>query len=539
MDPYSPVAIAERVAFEVRCENGAVYYLDLPASELASRSEFSAALVSGPTSGMKDATIVNARGDSEHVGVLVSYLLKGRLPTFLGVTDAIAILELADFYGSDALVAHCISWLRYEVSEDTALRVLLTVTHVAAVGGASRAAMRAATLLGRALGVVMHTPEFLGLDEGDVQCVLCHPAMVPLVKQLRLLAWLAWAAHGDRELPPAATAGCFGGLPLTVVSAMLQRADVQESKDLVGALGAGLGVEPRIGTRSNEIDFALLVFDVRGRVFAIDMRTRETHEMPSIARAAWGRAVAAVYDHDTETAFVFGLDGPVEPYEYFPESGFSRRIPTPDEPKQNAAYVSHDGYVYCTGGSTGEEERTKTVERMSTAAGGRWAPCAPMLVARSSHDAALVCGAHGACIVAVGGTEGPSWASVERMDLAMCEWSECEVAAPQMHGRSVAVVQGDAFVVGGSRHELRGAVVFDVECGTWSEVDGIASAPLQRAVTVDDGETSRVWVFDECQCEGPNVQVYDPVTRAREDLRVPEYTRGAAVVFVPRASPRR
>ena len=525
MDPHSPVA--RRDTIEVRCDNGTVYLLHYfdELAEWSARSTLLAELV-GSASG-----IVNATGDPEHVGVLVSYVLKGRLPALLCVADAIAILELADFYGADGLLAHCATWLQYEVSEDTALRVLVAVTRV---GVGIRAAMRAATLLGRALGAVMRTSEFLDLDAGEVERVLCHPAMVPLVKQLRLLAWLKWAAHANRDLPPAAMLR-LEGLPVTVAGAMLQRADVQESKDLVRALGAGLGVEPEHGTRSNEIDFALLVFDASGRVFAIDLRTRETHEMPRIPRAAWGSSVAAVYDHGTGAAFVFGLDYPVDPYEYFTESGFSRRIPTPEEPKKRAAYVCDDGYVYCIGGSTAEQEYTSTVSRMSTRSGGRWETCAPMLVPRSSHDAAIVDGKTGACIVAVGGTEGHGERAVERLDLSGRRgWGECDVGAPPMHARSIAVVGGDVYVVGG-----HGAFVFDVDDGARSNVSEIEAAPLQRAVTVDDGETSRVWVFEACSGDGPNVQVYDPVTRTREDLRVPEYTLGSAVVFVSRAAPGR
>jgi hypothetical protein len=406
------------------------------------------------------------------------------------------------------------------VSEDTALRVLVAVTRVRSE---SRAAMRAATLLGRALGAVMHTSEFLDLDAGEIERALCHPAMVPLVKQLRLLAWLKWAAHANRALPPAAMLG-LEGLSATVAGAMLQRADVQESKELVRAIGRGLGVEPEM--RSNEIDFALLVFDVSGRVFAIDLRTRETHEMPRIPHA-WGSSVAAVYDPGTGTAFVFGLDYPVDPYEYFTESGFSRRIPTPDEPKKRAAYVCHDGYVYCIGGSTSEHEYTSTVSRMSTRSGGRWEPCASMLAPRSSHDAAVVYSNAGACIVAVGGTE--EHGAVERLDLACRGWAECGVGAPPMHARSIAAVDGEVYVVGG-----HGALVLDVDDGSRSDVDEIVTAPWQRAVTVEDGQTSHVWVFEACS--GPNVQVYDPVTRTREDLRVPEYTLGSAVVFVSRAA---
>lgn len=522
MDPHSPVA--RRDTIEVRCDNGTVYLLHYfdELAEWSARSTLLAERI-GSASG-----IVNATGDPEHVGVLVSYVLKGRLPALLCVADAIAILELADLYGADGLLAHCAKWLQYEVSEGTALRVLVAVTRV---GVGIRAAMRAATLLGRALGAVMHTSEFLDLDAGEVERVLCHPAMVPLVKQLRLLAWLKWAAHANRALPPAAMLG-LEGLPVTVAGAMLQRADVQERKGLVRAIGRGLGVEPEHGMRSNEIDFALLVFDANGRVFAIDLRTRETHEMPRIPRA-WGGSVAAVYDHGTGTAFVFGLDYPVDPYEYFTESGFSRRIPTPDDSKKRAAYVCHDGYVYCIGGSTSEHEYTSTVARMSTRSGGRWEPCASMLVPRSSHDAAVVYSKTGACIVAVGGTEGEC--AVERLDLSCRRgWGECDVGAPPLHARSIAAVDGEVYVVGG-----HGALVLDVDDGSRIDVDEIVAAPCQRAVAVEDGQTSHVWVFEACSGEGPNVQVYDPVTRTREDLRVPEYTLGSAVVFVSRAAPGR
>jgi hypothetical protein len=225
---------------------------------------------------------------------------------------------------------------------------------------------------------------------------------------------------------------------------------------------------------------------------------------------------------------VFGLDYPIDPYEYFTESGLSRRIPTPDEPKMRAAYACHDGYVYCIGGSTNEHEYTSTVARMSTRSGGRWEPCASMLAPRSSHDAAVVYTNAGACIVAVGGTE--EHGAVERLDLARGRgWAECDVGAPPMRARSIAAVDGEVYVVGGD-----GALVLDVDDGSRSDVDVIATAPWQRAVTVEDGPTSHVWVF--AACSGPNVQVYDPVTRTREDLRVPEYTLGSAVVFVSRAA---
>ena len=517
---------------EVRCGNGTVYYLDVGEHDVAARSPFFAALV-GSASGMRDARVVCAEGDAEHVGVLVSYLQKGRLPAFLCTADALAILGLADFYGAEGLVAHCLCWLQYEVREDTALRVLVAVTRVPTRGGC-RAETRAAALRGRALGAGMRTDEFLSLDEAEVQSVLCHPAMVPFVRQLRLVAWLAWAGHAGRALPPAA-AHKLEALPLSVVGAMLQRADVQASADVVGALGAGLVVEPGIGMRSNEIDFAILVFDPSGRVFAIDLRTREAHEARPVAGAAWGKAVAAAYDHETGAVFVFGLDRPVDPHEYFPESGVSRRIPAPETTKTDAAYVCHDGYVYCIGGSTAEREYTSTVARMRTGS-GRWEECAPMLAPRSAHDAAVVYGKTGAGIVAVGGTESRGAPPVERLDRV---WRECDAVVPQMHARSVAVVESDVYVVGGYSHEGRGAFVFDSDGGTMTRVDEIASAPCQRAVAVHEGETSQVWVFEACSGPGPNVQVYDPVTRTREDLRVPEFTRGSAAVFVPRAAPGR
>jgi hypothetical protein len=531
MDPRSLVAAP--ADFEILCANGAV--LKLAAPELASRSEFFAALVRGPTAAMEDARIVRARGDPEHVAVLVSYLAKGRLPSLLCVQDAIDVLELADFYGAETLASHCTSWLQYNVTEETALRVLVAVTRIP-VREKSRAATRAATLLGRALGVEMHTADFLNLDARTVEGVLCHAAMVPFAKQMRLYAWLKWAERDARTLPRAATVG-LAGLPVPVVGAILQRADV--SREVISAIGAGLGVEPQIGMRSNEIDFALLIFDVSGRVFAVDLRTREAHELPPIPRGEWGKAVQAVYDHETGTAFVFGLDGRVDPYEYFPESGFSRRIAPPAEEKKNAAYVCRDGHVYCIGGSTAEQECTSTVSRMRASDGGRWKECTPMLAPRSSLGAAIVYGRKGAHIVAVGGTESRRWPPVERMDPASGAWSECEVSAPQMYARSVAVVEGDAYVVGGYSHEGRGACVLDVDCGTWRSVDEIANAPGQRAVAVEDGDTKQVWVFEACAAEGRNVQIYDTVTRAREDLRITEYTRGAAVVFVSRAAPGR
>ena len=133
MGSHSASTIADRYAIEVRCHDGNVHFLDLE-SEGAARSTFFAALVIGPMDG---ARIVNATGDSERVGVLVSYIRKGRLPSFLSAGDAIAILDLAGLYGAEKLAVHCVTWLQYNGTEDTALRVLVALTRAR---GAQRAA---------------------------------------------------------------------------------------------------------------------------------------------------------------------------------------------------------------------------------------------------------------------------------------------------------------------------------------------------------------------------------------------------------------
>ena len=80
---------------------------------------------------MRDARRVVARGDPERVGQLVAYLRKGRAPDLLGVDDAIAMLELADYYGVAALARGCAGWLASAVREETALRVMLAAARAA------------------------------------------------------------------------------------------------------------------------------------------------------------------------------------------------------------------------------------------------------------------------------------------------------------------------------------------------------------------------------------------------------------------------
>lgn len=507
-----------REEIDVVCNDGTVYVLDEAA---AARSSFFAA---GAVSGMRDAARVEVRGDPERVGQIVSFLRRGRVPTWLDAADAIEILELADFYGVQDLVELCVEWLAREVREETALAVFLATRQ-----GEHCARARAAKLLGRALGVVMRTRAFLELDETEVEAVLGDASMVPFVSQMRLEAGLAWAHEPFRSVPKAATRE-LGGLPVSVIGALLQRGDVAQMPGVVRALGSALGapIAPR-----NAVDFALVILAPCGRVFAFDLRTRETREMPPIPRV--GGPCAAVYDETTRKVLVFQLDRGA-PYEYCLESGTSRALPSPLVEKLSAAYVCHGGVVYCIGGETARSDHSRTVARMRIGE-DKWEACADrMRAARSSCAATLVHGAGGASIVVVGGSEFEDECPAEVLLLGGDGgWQECKVRAPHRFDHTIACAETDVFVLGGRSpfDGESGSFVFNVACVEASALPDLAPFPCPRAVAVRDGTGPHaIWVFGHD--DHANVRIYQ--RGACEILRVPEFTRGSAVVFVPRAS---
>ena len=259
---------------EVVCQDGTVYVLDAAS---AAGSEFFAARSAHD---MREAGRVEVCGDSERVGQIVAFLRRGREPNWLDVADAGEILELADFFGVDGLIFRCLEWMAREVDEATALGVFLIATRFPGRGGV-RTSSLAARLVGRALGLVMRTREFLELDAEQVEAVLGDASLVPLVRQMRLEAGLAWAAHEETRAVPRAATLTLVGLPTAVVSGLLQRDQVLAAPEVVRALGAGLTVAPRVGMRANEVDFALVVAQPGGRVFVLDVRTRATHERTS------------------------------------------------------------------------------------------------------------------------------------------------------------------------------------------------------------------------------------------------------------------
>jgi hypothetical protein len=513
---------------EVVCSNGTVYVLDAAA---AARSEFFAA---GCSSGMRDAARIMVSGDPERVGQLVAFLLRGRVPNWLNTADAIEILELADYYGVHDLVALCLEYLARAVSEATALTVFLATTKFGGLGARSNAA----TLLGRALGAVMLTPEFLEL--GEVESVLGDAEVVPFASQMRLEAGLAWANHAlGRDVPKAATRE-LGGLPPSVIGAFLQQ--VAELPGVVRSLGSALVVrsKPR-----NAIDFALVILNPCGRVFALDMRTREIYEMPPIPRA--GGPCDAVYDPATRKILVFQLERGA-PYEYCLESGESRALPSQPVEKLRAAYVCDGGTVYCIGGETAHADHSTTVTRMRIGE-DRWELFGRMRAARSSCAATLVHGAGGASIVVFGGNQYEDECPAERIVLGgEGGWQECKAWAPHRDESSIACVNSDVFVVGGrsifDQDDLGslglgslglGSLVFDVEEAHTRALPDLAPFPCARAVTVRGEAAETVWVFGH-EDHAPNVRIYDPKRGTCEETRVPEFTRGSAVVFVPRAA---
>ena len=507
---------------EVACEDGTVYVLD---AESAAGSDFFAARSAHD---MREAGRVEVLGDSERVGQIVAFLRRGREPNWLDVADAGEILGLADFFGVDGLVVRCLEWMAREVDEATALAVFLTATRFSGRGGV-RTASLAARLIGRALGLVMRAPEFLELDAEQVEAVLGDASLVPLVRQMRLEAGLAWAAHAENRAVPRAATRTLVGLPAAVVSALLQSDLVLAAPEVVRALGAGLTVAPRVGMRANEVDFALVIAQPGGRVFVLDLRTRATHELPPIPRA--GGACAAVYDAGTGTVLVFQLESHGAPYEYCLESGTSRALECPLVQKMHAAYVCHEGTVYCIGGATVRSDHSRTVARLRVGSGSAWEALDDrMCAARSSHAATLV----GSSIVVVGGNEFEEECVAERLDLAGAGgWRPCEVRAPHRAEHAMACVGHDVFVVGGEPlfdEEDRGSFAFDVDESDLRAIE-LAGLAAPRAVAV----RGSVWVFGHARGGAPNVQIYDPARGAREELYVPEITRGSAVVFVPRA----
>ena len=511
----------EEGEIEVVCNDGTVYVLD---AEAAARSEFFAASAARE---MREAGRVVVLGDSERVGQIVAFLRRGRVPNLLDVADAAAILELADFFGVHALAVRCLEWMEHEVDECTALSVFLLAAPFEGRGGA-RASSRAARLVGRALGLVMRTREFLELGAEQVEAVLGDAAMVPLVRQMRLEAGLAWAAHEPGRAVPAAATRMLVGLPSSVVSALLQSDAVLGAPEVVRALGAGLTVAPRAGMRANDVDFAVVIFAPCGRVVVLDVRTRETHDLPPIPRA--GGPCAAVYDRVTRKALVFQLESHGAPYEYCLESGTSRALECPLVPKVHAAYVAYEGAVYCIGGETSRSDHSRTVARLRP--GGQWEPLEyRMCAARSAPAATMV----GSSLVVVGGNELEDQCGAERLDLSGTGgWEPCEVRAQHRTEHAVACIGLDVFVVGGAPifdDEDRGSFVFDVDETDPREVE-LAPVAAPRALAV----RGDLWVFGTTRGGAPNVQIYDPELRGRQELYVPEFTRGSGVVFVPRAA---
>ena len=170
----------------------------------------------------------------------------------------------------------------------------------------------------------------------------------------------------------------------------------------------------------------------------------------------------------------------------------------------------------------------------------KWEACEDrMRAARSSCAATLVHGAGGASIVVVGGSELEDECPAERLLLGgHGGWQECKVRAPHRYDHSIACANTDVFVVGGRSpfDAESGSFVFDEDGveASYTATD-LAPFPSPRAVTVRDGAGHQaVWVFGHEDC-APNVRIYR--RGACETLRVPEFTRGSAVVFVPRAPP--
>jgi hypothetical protein len=511
----------EAGSVEVACNDGTVYVLDAAA---AARSAFFAA---GAASGMRDAARVEAQGDPERLGQVVAFLRRGRVPRWLEADDAIEILELADFYGVHDLVARCLEWLAREVREETALAVFLATTRFGELGGARE---QSARLLGRALGVVMRTRAFLELD--DVEPVLGDASVVPFASQMRLEAGLGWAAHvRGRTVPTAAVRG-LEGLPVSVIGALLERDDVSKMPAVVRALGWALGPRAPLAPR-NAVCFALVLLQPCGRVFALDLRTRETREMPPIPRV--GGPCAAVYDSATRKVVVFQLEHG-EPYEYCLDSGGSRALPSPVPEKMHAAYVCHEGTAYCIGGETANSDHSSTVLKLRI--GGEWELCRErMCTPRSSCAATLVHGAGGASIVVYGGNEYEDDPPAERLVIGGGGWKACNVRGSHRHDNSIACVGTDAFVVGGANlfdADDRVSIRFNVESASTFAMPDLA--PFPNAVTVSDGGKEALWVFGDEGRHEQNVQIYDHASRESEYLRVPEFTRGSSVVFVPRAA---
>ena len=512
----------EAGSVEAVCGDGTVYVLDAAA---AARSAFFAAAAA---SGMRDATRVEVHGDPERVGQVVAFLRRGRVPRWLEADDAIEILELADFYGVYDLVARCLEWLAREVREETALAVFLATTRFGELGGARE---QSARLLGRALGVVMRTRAFLELD--DVEPVLGDASVVPFASQMRLEAGLGWAAHVQGRTVPTAAVRGLEGLPVSVIGALLERDDVSKMPAVVRALGWALGPPARAPlAQRSAIDFALVLLQPCGRVFALDLRTRETREMPPIPRV--GGPCAAVYDNTTRKVLVFQLERGA-PYEYCLDSGASRALPSPVPEKLHAAYVCHEGTAYCIGGETARSDHSSTVSRLRI--GGEWELCCDRMCApRSSCAATLVHGA-GASIVVYGGNEYEDDPPAERLVLGDDGgWKACNIRESHRHDNSIACVGTDVFVVGGANlfdADDRGSLCFNVESASTHAVPDLA--PFPHAVAVSDGGKQALWVFGHEGYE-QNVQIYDHASRESEYLRVPEFTRGSSVVFVPRAA---
>jgi hypothetical protein len=517
----------ESSAIELQCEDGSVYVLD---ADSAARSAYFAALLGAHTGSMRDGRRVAAPGDPEQIGQLVAHLRARRVPDFLGVADACAILALADYYGDERLARHCVTWLLPAVREDTALRVLL-----ATPGREAALEATSARLVGRALGAIMRTREFLELDAPSVERVLGDPAVVPLVRQLVIEAALAWAAHdSDRLVPAAATRGLHG-LPAHVAGALLQREAVAGRRDIVRALGAAL-TAPSGNRAAHSLDFALVIFAPCGRVFALDLRTRSTYELPPLPKSA-PAPVAAVYDESTGAALVFGLglEEPESSFEYCLASGAARALPAPPIPKARAAYACHAGVVYCIGGATAGHGYSSTVLRLlRSGSRPRWEACARLGAARSGHAAAVV----GASIVVFGGTAHADEPAAERLALDEPDraWRPCAVAAPHRYEHALVAEGADVYVLCGESHfDGRGSFVFGVDEAETRPLPQIAHAHAPCAVAVRDGGETTVWVFAELDSDsGPNVQIFCPARGTRAELRVPEFTLGAAVVFVPR-----
>ena len=176
-------------------------------------------------------------------------------------------------------------------------------------------------------------------------------------------------------------------------------------------------------------------------------------------------------------------------------------------------------------------DHSRTVARLRVGSGSGWEALDDrMCAARSAHAATLV----GSSIVVVGGSEFEEECTAERLDLeGGGGWRPCEVRAPHRAEHAVACVGHDVFVVGGETlfdEEDHGSFAFDVDESDRRAIE-LASVAAPRAVAV----RGDVWVLGHARNGAPNVQIYDPVSGTREELHVPEITRGSAVVFVPRA----